>query len=93
MAERQTYYNRKEKALRCPSDFLSDISDGMASDKTVVPSLQDQYEFHPPLKQHVSTTLYVLYHLLSSLILCSSFSYKECLYMVIVSIFIERSRT
>lgn len=56
MAERQTYYNRKEKAERCPEDFLSDISDGMASDKTIVPSLQDQFEFKPPLKQHVSTS-------------------------------------
>ena len=53
MAERKTYYDRQEKAMRYKTDFMSDIGDGMASDKTVVPSLSDTYEFKPALKQHV----------------------------------------
>lgn len=54
MGEPQTYYDRQEKACRYSNDFLSDIGDGMASDKTRVLSFSDQYEFKPALKQHVS---------------------------------------
>jgi len=59
MNERQTYYDRQEKAMRYQSDFMSDIGDGMASDKTTVPSCSDQYEFKPALKQHVSCLHYI----------------------------------
>jgi hypothetical protein len=55
MGERLTYYDRQEEARRRPGDFMSDIGDGMASDKTTVPCFSDQYEFKPALKQHVST--------------------------------------
>jgi len=54
MGERVSYYDRIEHATRYPGDALSDISDGMASDKTIVPSCSDQFEFKPALKQHVS---------------------------------------
>jgi hypothetical protein len=53
MGERQTYYDRQEKSSRYQNEFMSDIGDGMASDKTTVPSLSDQYDFKPALKQHV----------------------------------------
>jgi hypothetical protein len=53
MGERKTYYERIEKASRYPGDFMSDISDGMASDKTTVPSFSDQFDFKPALSQHV----------------------------------------
>ena len=53
MAERQTYYDRQEHSRRYPGHAMSDIGDGMASDKTTVPSCSDQFEFKPALKQHV----------------------------------------
>ena len=53
MAERQSYYHRQEAAERYPGHFMSDISDGMAGDKTKVPSLSDSFEFKPPLDMHV----------------------------------------
>lgn len=61
MGERKTYYERQEKSNRYSNDFMSDISDGMASDKTVVPSFSDQYEFKPALKQHVCYLLFALH--------------------------------
>ncbi len=56
MGERQSYYQRQEAAERYPSHFMSDISDGMAGDKTKVPSLSDRFEFKPPLDMHVRLT-------------------------------------
>ena len=53
MGERYTYYERQEASERYPGTFMSDISDGMAGDKTKVPSLSDAYEFNPPLSLHV----------------------------------------
>ena len=38
---------------------MSDISDGMAGDKTKVPSLSDSFEFKPPLDMHVRLIYYV----------------------------------
>jgi hypothetical protein len=47
---------------------MSDIGDGMASDKTTVPACSDQYEFKPALKQHVRFLLLCYsYVLLSNL--------------------------
>ena len=54
MGERKTYYERIEKSSRYPDAFMSDIGDGMASDKTKVPAFSDQYDFKPALPQHVS---------------------------------------
>jgi hypothetical protein len=48
-----TYYDRQHKACRYSDDFLSDIADGMASDKTTMPSMSDKFDFKPALKQHV----------------------------------------
>ena len=62
MGERQSYYERQEAAERYPSHFMSDISDGMAGDKTKVPSLSDRFEFKPPLDMHVRLTQNI-YHL------------------------------
>ena len=56
MGERQSYYQRQEATERYPSHFMSDISDGMAGDKTKVPSLSDRFEFKPPLDMHVRLT-------------------------------------
>lgn len=53
MGEREAYYERIEKSLRYSCEFMSDISDGMASDKTSVPSCSDRFEFKPALSQHV----------------------------------------
>jgi hypothetical protein len=47
-------YDRQENAERMMADYLSGISDGMASDKTTMPQMSDQYEFKPALSQHVS---------------------------------------
>lgn len=57
MGERKTYYERIEKASRYAGDFMSDISDGMASDKTTIPAFSDQYDFKPALSQHVSSII------------------------------------
>jgi hypothetical protein len=51
--ERECYYNRQYDAETRPDDFLSDISDGMACSKTVVPSCSDRFEFKPNLGMHV----------------------------------------
>ena len=37
--------------------FLSQIADGMSSDKTVVPNCGDGYDFKPFLKQHIQAVL------------------------------------
>jgi hypothetical protein len=54
MGEREAYYDRQEASYRYNDSFMSDISDGMAGDKTKIPSLSDTYEFKPPLSMHVS---------------------------------------
>jgi hypothetical protein len=63
MGERYTYYERQEASERYPGTFMSDISDGMAGDKTKVPSLSDAYEFNPPLSLHVrfSESTYIIF--------------------------------
>ena len=43
---------------------MSDISDGMAGDKTKVPSLSDAYEFNPPLSMHVRFSENICMHIL-----------------------------
>ena len=53
MGERECYYERRHRAETLPDHFLSDISDGMASSKTVVPWCSDQFEFNELLKMHV----------------------------------------
>lgn len=53
MGERYCYYKRQDDAQKYPKEYLSDISDGMASSKTVVTSCSDQYEFKPNLNMHV----------------------------------------
>ena len=53
MGERYEYYKRREDSLSHPSIFLSDISDGMAGSKTIIPSFADRLEFSPNLKIHV----------------------------------------
>ena len=53
MGERGAYYDRQEKSSRYKSEFMSDISDGMASDKCKVPCFADQFETKKVLKQHV----------------------------------------
>ena len=64
MGERHSYYQRQEAAERYPGHFMSDISDGMAGDKTKVPSLSDRFEFKPPLDMHVRLTLtYIFFRL------------------------------
>ena len=57
MSERFHYYKRAEKAVFYPDDYYSDISDGMASDKTVVPRDKDCFEFKPSLSMHVQGKL------------------------------------
>jgi hypothetical protein len=66
MGERGDYYVRQEKSFRYPADFMSDIIDGMASDKTKMPSCSDQYEFKPALSQHVS--MYIMWLIISILL-------------------------
>jgi len=56
MGERNTYYERQQAAESYLNHFMSEISDGMAGDKTKVPSLSDKYEFKPPLNMHVRLT-------------------------------------
>ena len=53
MGERFDYYKRREDSLSHPAQFLSDISDGMAGSKTVIPSFSDQLESSNTLKIHV----------------------------------------
>ncbi len=86
MGERYTYYERQEASERYPGTFMSDISDGMAGDKTKVPSLSDAYEFNPPLSLHVSFSkcmhiFFILFplHVFFILLLCR---YKVCYCMV-----------
>ncbi len=62
MGERYTYYERQEASERYPGTFMSDISDGMAGDKTKVPSLSDAYEFNPPLSLHVRISKCIQYY-------------------------------
>lgn len=58
MGERYDYYKRKEDSLAHPTTFLSDISDGMAGSKTVIPSFADRLEFSPNLSIHVRQIVY-----------------------------------
>ena len=96
MGERESYYERQEKSFRYPGDFMSDIGDGMATDKTSVPSMSDKYEFKPALSQHVRLT--VVSQCLSALFVVNFVPNFSCLCsckvyfsMEGVSIFIEPS--
>ena len=55
--ERKAYYERREKAVNYPKEFHSDISDGMAQNKTAVPHGRDTFEFKPNLSQHIQGVL------------------------------------
>jgi hypothetical protein len=57
MKERYSYYKRAEKACNHPEDFYSDISDGMASNKTKCPHNGDKYDFKPALPIHIQGQL------------------------------------
>ena len=55
--ERKSYYSRRDLAVNNPKLFYSDISDGMAQNKTSVPHGRDTFEFKPNMKQHIQGVL------------------------------------
>lgn len=57
MKERQAYQRRASKAVEHPSDFFSDIGDGMSCNKTKCPHNSDRYDFKPALPMHIQGQL------------------------------------
>ena len=55
--ERLEYYRRQQKAIDHPEDYYSDISDGMASNKTKCPHFSDSYNFSNSLDMHIQGQL------------------------------------
>jgi hypothetical protein len=71
MGERKAYYDRQQKALDNPTDYMSIICDGMQQTHTQLPWLANQKQFSATLKHslqgilehgHEAFTVYRCYH-------------------------------